>query len=128
MLKGRKWSRHHFKIFQSHENNPLWASRFSFKFFSSWIFMTNLKFLLTVLFPKFLTLHTRWTVFPTRPVTFDETVVSKYGPVPGVGKSVRNSCRNFLVFPANAPRIFLKRKRNYFLLNLRKSCHSSLSP
>lgn len=32
---------------------------------------------LTVLFPKFLTLHTRWTVFPTNPVTFDETVVSK---------------------------------------------------
>lgn len=32
---------------------------------------------LTVLFPRFLTLHMRWTVFPTKPVTFDETVVSK---------------------------------------------------
>lgn len=81
--------------------HPFRALRFEF---FSWIF--------TVLFPRFLTLHIRWTVFPTRPVTFDETVVSKYGPVPGVGKSVRNSWRNFLVFPAKAPE---KNNKEFFL-------------
>jgi hypothetical protein len=66
---------------------------------------------LTVLFPKFLTLHTKWTVFPTRPVTFDVTVVSKYGPVPGVGKSCKNSVRNFRELPAKAP-VKERKKKN----------------
>lgn len=48
----------------------------------------------TVRFPRFFTLHTRWTVLPTSPVMLDGTDVSKYGPVPGVGHSCRKSVRN----------------------------------
>lgn len=49
---------------------------------------------LTVRLPKFLTRHTRCTVLPTSPVTLSGAVVSKYGPVPGVGYSCRKSVRN----------------------------------
>ena len=52
---------------------------------------------LTVLLPKFFTLQLRYAVLPTMPVRLVGTVVSKNGPVPGVGKSCRKSVRNFLV-------------------------------
>lgn len=49
---------------------------------------------LTVRFPKFFTLQMRCTVLPTSPVTLGGRLVSKYGPVPGVGYSCRKSVRN----------------------------------
>lgn len=58
---------------------------------------------LTVRFPKFFTLHTRCTVFPTSPVKFDCMEVSKWGPVPGVGHSSRKSVRKFLRHDAIPP-------------------------
>ena len=75
--------------------------------------------LLTVRFPKFLTLQTKCTVLPTKPVTFDIADVSKYGPVPGVGKSCKNSVRNFRDVPANAP---VSRIRKEIELVIRLSC------
>lgn len=58
---------------------------------------------LTVRFPKFFTLHTRCTVFPTSPVKFDCIEVSKWGPVPGVGHSSRKSVRKFRKHDAIPP-------------------------
>lgn len=55
--------------------------------------------LLTVRFPRFFTLHTKWTFLPTKPVIFDEIVESKYGPVPGVGYSCKKSVRKRLELP-----------------------------
>lgn len=46
-------------------------------------------FKLTVLFPRFLTLHTNWTVSPAKPVILDGRVVSKYGSISGVVRSWR---------------------------------------
>lgn len=43
--------------------------------------------------PRFFTLHTKCTFLPTKPVMFDGIVLSKYGPVPGVGNSCRKSVR-----------------------------------
>lgn len=71
--------------------------------FFSIILQYHISLLLTVRFPKFLTLQTKCTVLPTKPVTFDIADVSKYGPVPGVGKSCKNSVRNFRDVPAKAP-------------------------
>lgn len=55
--------------------------------------------LLTVRLPRFFTLHTKWTFFPTKPVILDEIVESKYGPVPGVGYSCKKSVRKRLELP-----------------------------
>lgn len=62
---------------------------------------------LTVLFPRFLTLHTRCTFLPTNPVIFDGMVLSKYGPVPGVGNSCRKSVKNRLEPQKHIPEIDL---------------------
>lgn len=53
----------------------------------------------TVRLPKFFTLQTKYTVLPTRPVTFAGiTVTSKYGPLftVAVGQSCKNSVLNSL--------------------------------
>jgi len=42
---------------------------------------------LTVLFPRFFTLHANWTVSPAKPVTLVDIVASKYGPISGVVRS-----------------------------------------
>lgn len=80
-----------------------------------WIFRR-----LTVRFPKFFTLHTRCTVFPTSPVKFDCIEVSKWGPVPGVGHSSRKSVRKFLKHDAIPPE-----NRNVYrdYVNLSKTVH-----
>lgn len=58
---------------------------------------------LTVRLPRFFTLHTKCTFLPTKPVIFDGIVVSKYGPVPGVGNSCRKSVKNRLELPKQVP-------------------------
>lgn len=60
--------------------------------------------ILTVRFPRFFTLHTKWTLLPTNPVIFDGMVVSKYGPVPGVGYSCRKSVRKRRELPSDDPK------------------------
>lgn len=50
-----------------------------------------------------LTLQTKWTFLPTKPVIFDGIVVSKYGPVPGVGNSCRKSVKNRLELAKQVP-------------------------
>lgn len=59
--------------------------------------------MLTVRLPKFFTLHTKCTFFPTKPVMFDGIVESKYGPVPGVGYSCKKSVKNRLELPKHEP-------------------------
>lgn len=62
------------------------------------------KIQLTVRLPRFFTLHTKWTLLPTNPVIFAGIVVSKYGPVPGVGNSCRKSVRKRRELPSDDPR------------------------
>lgn len=63
----------------------------------------SVQYLLTVRLPRFFTLHTKCTFLPTKPVIFDGIVVSKYGPVPGVGNSCRKSVKNRLELPKQVP-------------------------
>lgn len=65
--------------------------------------------MLTVRLPKFFTLHTKCTFFPTKPVMFDGIVESKYGPVPGVGYSCKKSVKNRLELPKHEPEREIKR-------------------
>lgn len=66
--------------------------------------------LLTVRLPKFLTLQIRWTVFPTNPVIFAGTDVSKYGPVPGVGYSCRKSVKKRRELATEEPKMVREKK------------------
>lgn len=80
-------------------------------YFRSIFFYQSLKFKtstqifisLTVRLPRFFTLHTKCTFLPTKPVMLEETVLSKYGPVPGVGNSCKKSVRNRLELPKQVP-------------------------
>lgn len=68
-----------------------------------WLSNARKKSILTVRLPRFFTLQTKCTVFPTNPVILDGMVVSKYGPVPGVGYSCRKSVKNRLELPSEEP-------------------------
>lgn len=48
---------------------------------------SEIRSLLTVLFPRFLTLQFKYAVFPSSAVTFLEAILSKYGPILNASKS-----------------------------------------
>lgn len=83
----------------------------SSRHFDKWNTEKAMWYGLTVRFPRFFTLHTKWTLLPTKPVIFDGMVVSKYGPVPGVGYSCKKSVRKRRELPSDDPEMSKKKRK-----------------